>query len=304
MIVVLSGGVGAARLLRVLRRAAPSESITAIVNVGDDLVLHGLTICPDLDTITYTLGNLANDETGWGRREESWRVMDELESLGGQTWFRLGDRDLATHLFRSQRLAEGATKTDVTHELAARWDLGVRLLPVSDDPVSTRLDTEIGSLSFQEYFVRQRHDVTVHGVDFVGADLARPTAAVVEALRDATRVVIAPSNPVVSIGPILAVAGVRDLVARRRHDVVAVSPLVAGRALKGPADRLLRELGFGTGQLAVARAYRGLLGRLVIDESDAAEAPSLRANGLDVTVTTTVMGHDDADAALAEAVLS
>ncbi len=303
MIVVLSGGVGAARLLRVLRRAAPDEEIVAVVNVGDDLVLHGLTICPDLDTIAYTLAGLSNDETGWGRRDESWRVMDELATLGGDAWFRLGDRDLATHLYRSQRLAEGATKTTVTAELVERWGVPVRLLPVTDDPVRTRFSTAIGPLSFQEYFVRHRHDVTVADVVVEGAAVARPTAEVVAALDAARRVVVAPSNPVISIGPLLAVHGVRDLVAARRDDVVAVSPLIGGRALKGPADRLLRELGFGTGHAAVASAYEGLLGRLVIDESDAAEADVLRSGGLEVTVCPTLMGDPDRDARLAAAVL-
>ena len=282
---------------------APDEEIVAVVNVGDDLVLHGLTICPDLDTIAYTLAGLSNEETGWGRRDESWRVMEELTSLGGASWFGLGDRDLATHLYRSQRLAEGATKTVVTAELVERWGVPVRLLPVSDDPVRTRFSTAIGPLSFQEYFVRHHHDVTVSAVDVEGADLAHPTPDVVRALHEARRVVIAPSNPVISIGPLLAVRGVHELVAARRADVVAVSPLIGGRALKGPADRLLRELGFGGGHAAVAGAYEGLLGRLVIDESDAAEAPALRAQGLDVTVCPTLMGDPDRDARLAAAVL-
>lgn len=289
MITVLSGGVGAARLLRALSDVVDPASLRAVVNVGDDLVLHGLTICPDLDTITYTLAGLDNTDWGWGRRGETFRVMDELDALGGEAWFRLGDRDLATHLYRSQRLSEGATKTDVARELAARHGVAVGLLPVTNDPVATEFDTDHGRLSFQEYFVRHRHNVTVRAIDVVGAREARATTETVAALRDARRIVIAPSNPLISIDPVLRIPGVRDLVRERRDDVVAVSPLVGGAALKGPADRLLGELGHEVSTVGVVDFYDGLVGTWVIDVADAPLADQIRARGVKVEVTTTIM---------------
>lgn len=304
MITVLSGGVGAARLLRILRADPHSRDLRAVVNVGDDLVLHGLTICPDLDTILYTLAGLNNDQTGWGLAGETWRVMDELGALGGESWFRLGDRDLATHLYRTQRLAAGATKTEVSAELARALGVDVALLPVTDDPVATVFDTPAGRLSFQEYFVRRRHDVVVQGVEVVGAAGARATPATLAALAEARRIVIAPSNPIISIDPILQIPGIRDAIGRRRDDVVAVSPIVGGAALKGPADRLLRELGHDVSCVGVADFYGDLVGTWVIDEVDADHEGALRQRGYDVRVTTTVMGRADDDAALASAVLS
>ncbi len=304
MITVLSGGVGAARLLRVLRDARDARQLRAVVNVGDDLVMHGLTICPDLDTILYTLAGLNNDETGWGLAGESWRVMDELTALGGESWFRLGDRDLATHLYRSQRLAAGATKTLVSAELAASLGVAVTLLPVTDDPVSTVFETGLGRLSFQEYFVRHHHEIPVTRVEIVGATAARPTAVALAALNEAERIVIAPSNPVISIDPILQIPGIRDALARRRTDVVAVSPIVNGAALKGPADRLLGELGYDVSCVGVADFYGELVGTWVIDHADAGHADELTRRGFDVRVTTTIMGRADHDVALAAAVLT
>ena len=304
MITVLSGGVGAARLLRALSTVVDPTEITAIVNVGDDLVLHGLTICPDLDTITYTLAGLNNDELGWGLRGETWRVMQELDSLGGDAWFRLGDRDLATHLYRSQRLSEGATKTEVTAELASRLGVGVRLLPVTNDVVATEFVTALGRLTFQEYFVRHHHDVVVTDIDIVGASRARATPEVLDALRRASRLIIAPSNPLISIDPILQVPGVREILLERRNDVVAVSPLIGGAALKGPADRLLGELGHDVSTLGVVDFYRGLVGTWVIDDADAALADQIRERGVRVEVTTTIMAEGDNALRLAKVVLS
>jgi LPPG:FO 2-phospho-L-lactate transferase len=304
VITVLSGGVGAARLLSALSGELDPKEITAIVNVGDDLVLHGLTICPDLDTISYTLAALNNDELGWGLRGESWRVMDELTDLGGAAWFRLGDRDLATHLYRSQRLSEGATKTEVTRELCAHWGVQVRLLPVTDDDVATEFETEVGRLTFQQYFVRHRHDVKVARIDVVGARDARATPEVLSALEECSRIVIAPSNPLISIDPILQIPGVRAIIERRRDDAVAVSPIINGAALKGPADRLLAELGWEVSSLGVADFYQGLIGTLIIDEADAALADSIRARGINVRVTTTVMADPANAAQLAQVVLS
>ncbi|MGB8180487.1 MAG: 2-phospho-L-lactate transferase [Acidimicrobiales bacterium] len=304
MITVLSGGVGAARLLRALSDVVDPRELTAVVNVGDDLVLHGLTICPDLDTITYTLAGLNNDELGWGLRGETWRVMDELAELGGAAWFRLGDRDLATHLYRSQRLAEGATKTEVTRELAQRHGVTVTVLPVSDDPLATEFLTDEGRLSFQEYFVQRRHDVVVRGVEIVGAASARVTAEVEWALAHGDRVVIAPSNPLVSIDPILQVPGVREALRERRDDVVAISPIIRGAALKGPADRLLRELGYESSAWGVAEYYGDLVGTWIIDEADRDLAESIRRRGARVEVTTTIMAEPENARRLAKVVLS
>ncbi|HVB70768.1 MAG TPA: 2-phospho-L-lactate transferase [Acidimicrobiales bacterium] len=295
MFTVLSGGVGAARLLRSLRLVVDDTQLTGVVNVGDDVVLHGLTICPDLDTICYTLAGLNNDELGWGLAGESWRVMDELGALGGESWFRLGDRDLATHLYRTQRLAEGATKSGVTRELCTRWGVGVALIPVTDDTVATVFDTAVGRLSFQEYFVQHRHDVEVTGVTVEGVETAVAAPGVLEAIARAARVVIAPSNPVISIEPILQVPGVRDALAARRDDVVAVSPLIAGEALKGPAARLMTDLGYASTSVGVADLYKGLISTMIVDEADADVVDELRARDLNVIVTTTVMS-DEANA--------
>ena len=304
VITVLSGGVGAARLLRALSRVLDPSAITAVVNVGDDLVLHGLTICPDLDTITYTLAGLNNEQQGWGLGGETWRVMDELETLGGAAWFRLGDRDLATHLYRTQRIREGATKSDVTRELCQRWAVPIRVLPVTDDPVATEFDTERGPMSFQDYFVRHRHDIAVRSIRFIGAVEARATVEVIRALDEAERIVIAPSNPLISIDPILQIPGVREILERRRGDVVAVSPIINGAALKGPADRLLLELGHDVSCVGVADFYGGLIGTFVIDEVDAHRAPEIRSRGARVLVTTTVMSSPENSERLARTVLS
>lgn len=301
---MLSGGVGAARLLRALRRHDAAVDLRAVVNVGDDLVMHGLCICPDLDTIMYTLAGVNDDERGWGLAGETWRVMQRLGELGGENWFALGDLDLATHLYRSQRLADGATKTEVTRELAARFALDVTLLPVSDDAIATEFDTAHGPLSFQEYFVRRHHDVVVTGVRVRGAAAAALSEPARDALERAERIVIAPSNPLISIDPILRVPGVLDILRRRREDVVAVSPLVRGAALKGPADRLLRELGHDVNAVGVARFYRGLVGTMVIDVLDADLADAVAATGCDVRVTTTVMSDESHAWALADAVRS
>jgi len=304
VITVLSGGVGAARLLRALRACVPGDELSAVVNVGDDLVMHGLTICPDLDTITYTLSGRNNEVLGWGLNGESWRVMEQLGALGGENWFGLGDLDLATHLYLSQRLQQGATKTLVADELRQKMGVDIALLPISDDPIATTFDTEVGPLAFQEYFVRHHHGVSVSAIAFEGASQARVTDAAHHALTTADRIVIAPSNPLISVGPMLAVPGVRDILSARRHDVVAVSPIIGGAALKGPADRLLRELGHEVSCVGVAQYYEGLIGTMVIDEVDAHLADAVAATGCDVRVTTTVMQDPVHAARLVEAVLA
>jgi LPPG:FO 2-phospho-L-lactate transferase len=315
---VLAGGVGAARLLRGLVEVVPPGDVTAIVNTGDDVVLHGLAISPDIDTVTYTVADAIDPERGWGLRDESWQAMEALSRYGGVTWFRLGDRDLATHLYRTQRLADGAGLAEVTGEIARAWGLGLHIVPVTEQPLRTMItlasdDSNSAGLavgvaagdeiSFQDYFVRLQHAVPVSRVRFAGAEAARPAPGVLPAIAGAETVVVAPSNPIVSIGPVMAVPGIREAVAARRDDVVAVSPLVGGRALKGPADRLLRELGHEDTVVGVARLYAPFVGTLVIDEADTGLADAVRAAGLRCVVTDTIMRDPAAAAALCEVVL-
>jgi LPPG:FO 2-phospho-L-lactate transferase len=303
-VAVLAGGVGAARLLSGLVRVVPPVDVTAVVNTGDDMVMHGLTISPDIDTVTYTVAGAIDPERGWGLRDETWHAMEALERYGGPTWFSLGDRDLATHLYRTGRLADGAGLAEVTAEIASAWGLSMRVLPVTEQPLRTMVTLEAGDeVSFQDYFVRQAHAVPVAAIRFAGADESRPSPGVIDAIASAAVVVVAPSNPIVSIGPVLAVPGVRAEVEARRDSVVAVSPLVGGRALKGPADRMLRELGHDASVLGIARLYAPFAGTLVIDSADAELADSVRAEGLRCVVTDTIMRDPMAAAQLCETVL-
>ncbi|MEP6660596.1 MAG: 2-phospho-L-lactate transferase [Acidimicrobiales bacterium] len=313
-VTVLCGGVGAARFLQGLLGIVPASEVTAVVNTGDDTVLHGLHISPDLDTITYTLSGSVNPATGWGLAGETWSAMDALErfasvrpsgSTAAGTWFGLGDRDLATHLYRTHRLHEGATLTAVTAEVAAAFGLSVRLLPMSDDRVETRVVVvDKGEIGFQEYFVGMHHDVAVSAVRFAGLDTARPAPDVVAAIERAGIVVIAPSNPIVSIGPVVAFPAIADVTRARRSSVVAVSPIVAGAALKGPAARMLDELGHEASVVGVARLYRDLAATLVIDTADGDLAASVEAEGMRAVVTDTVMRTPEIAAALAARVLA
>jgi LPPG:FO 2-phospho-L-lactate transferase len=304
MITALAGGVGAARLLRGMVEVVPAPEITAIVNTGDDTILHGLHVAPDLDTVMYTLADAINPDTGWGLAGETWRVMESLGRLGGITWFNLGDQDLATHCYRTQRLSEGATLGEVTTELVRAWGLEIRLVPVTDDVLRTRMQLVDGpEVGFQEYFVRLRHDVAVAGVRFEGAEDARPGPGVLEALSGAEAIVVCPSNPVVSIGPLLAVPGVLDHLRRYRDRIVGVSPIIAGAALKGPADRLLREMGFESSVVGVARWYASWMGTLVIDEADAGLASAVEAEGVRCIVAPTIMSSVERSAALSRTVL-
>ena len=308
-VTVLAGGVGAARMLAALTQVVPPERITAVANVGDDLVLHGLHISPDLDTVTYTLAGQINPETGWGLAGETWQAMETLGRYGGVDWFNLGDRDLGTHLYRTHRLQQGASLTEVTGEIVRAWDLGLRLLPVTDDRLCTMVTLGEGpdagrEITFQEYFVQRRHSVAVSAVRFDGASNATPAPDVLTAIDEAMRVVIAPSNPVVSIDPVLAVPGVRDAVTAARQRTVAVSPIVAGAALKGPADRLLHELGHDASVVGVARLYAPLARTLVIDEADADLADAVADEGIEPLVTRTIMSEPGVAVSLARAVLS
>jgi LPPG:FO 2-phospho-L-lactate transferase len=264
--------------------------VTAVVNTGDDTVMHGLHISPDLDTVAYTLSGRSDDERGWGLAGETWVVMEALERLGGETWMRLGDHDLATHLYRTNRLGEGATLSEVTRELCSALGVPARLLPMSDDPVATRIQLSEGpEIAFQDYFVRLRHQVPVSSVRFDGASDARPAPGVLDAIRTADALIICPSNPILSIGPLLAVPGIADAVTSRRDDTVAISPIVAGAALKGPADRLMKELGHDSSVVGVARIYRDLAATLVIDEADRSSAADVEREGMRCVVTKTVM---------------
>jgi LPPG:FO 2-phospho-L-lactate transferase len=306
MLVALAGGVGAARMLRGLIGVVDPSEIVAVVNTGDDIVLHGLHISPDLDTVTYTLAGAINPDTGWGLAGETWAAMDALRAYGGGdlAWFRLGDRDLGTHLYRTSRLAGGAALSQVTAEITARWGLRLTVLPMSDDRVETRVTVARGDeIGFQDYFVGYGHQVPVEAVRFDGAEQARPAPGVLDAIAGAGMVVICPSNPIVSIGPVLAVPGVRDAVVARRDDTVAVSPIVAGAALKGPADRMMAELGHEPSVVGVARLYAPLAATLVVDDADAGLAGRVEACGMRCIVAPTVMRGPVEAADLARVVL-
>lgn len=309
---VLAGGVGAARFLRGLMLVVPPDEVTAIVNTGDDTELHGLSISPDLDTIVYTLAGAIDPERGWGLVGETWRAMESLGRYSGvrppgssaaPTWFNLGDQDLATHFYRTARLREGASLTEVTAEIAHAWGLALRLLPMTDDRFRTMLAlAETGEeVGFQDYFVRLRHAVPVASIRFEH-EHAVPTPDVLAAL-DADIVVIAPSNPLVSIGPIRALPDVDVRLAARRESVVAVSPIVGGAALKGPADRMLRELGMESSVVGVARVYAPVAGTLVIDPADGDLAPAVEAAGMRCVVSPSIMTTPERAAALARTCL-
>jgi LPPG:FO 2-phospho-L-lactate transferase len=305
VICVLAGGVGAAKFLAGLQQVVAPERVTAVVNVADDFVLHGLHISPDLDTVTYTLAGAVNPETGWGLKGETWAAMEALERLGGVTWFRLGDRDLATHLYRTGRLAAGVPLHTVAAELAAAQGVGVHVLPVTNQPLRTMVTlAESGEeVEFQEYFVHRHHEVAVSAVRFAGDEAATPAPGVAEALAAADTIVVAPSNPIVSIGPVLAVPGVREALRGRRESTVGISPIVGGQALKGPADRLLRELGHESSVVGVARLYRDLCATLVIDEVDADLKTEVEAAGLRCVVAPTIMSDPERAAEVARRTL-
>lgn len=306
MICVLSGGVGAARFLRGLVHEVDPTSVSAVVNTGDDTHLHGLHISPDLDTITYTLAGAIDPERQWGLRDESWNMLDALHryeairpdsSSAASTWFGLGDRDMATHIYRTSRLREGATLSEVTSEITQAWGVKVHIVPMTDDSVATTVDVvENGAthnLTFQEYFVQRRHAVPVERIEFVGSSTAVPTCLGV--LETADVIVIAPSNPLVSIGPIRSLAGIDEALKSRRDQVTAISPIIAGRTVKGPADRMMVELGFEATVVGVARLYTEICSTLIIDEQDAQLQDAVEREGMRCIVTDTMM--DDLDVA-------
>jgi len=317
-VVVLCGGVGAARFLRALHDVHPADDTIAVVNTGDDTVLHGLDISPDIDTVIYTLAGAIDPERGWGLQGETWGAMDALQrfqtvrppdSSAAPTWFNLGDRDLATHFYRTARRREGATLHEITAEIASAWGLAQRVVPMSDDRISTKVaivddDGVVREVEFQDYFVRLRHSVPVRSIRFEGAAAARPTPGVLDAIAGAERIVIAPSNPLVSIGPVRAVPGIDDALQRRRDAVVAVSPIVGGAALKGPADRMLSELGHESTVVGVARLYAPIASTLVIDPVDEHLAPQVEACGIRALVAPSVMKDPEIARRLARATIA
>lgn len=304
MITVLAGGVGAARFLRGLVEVVPAADVTVVANVGDDIELHGLHVAPDLDSITYHLAEVVHPEQQWGRAKESFVVAEELERFGRPTWFTLGDRDLATHLHRTARLREGASLSQVTAEITHAFGLELRLLPVTDDPVATRVHLTDGrDLHFQEYWVRERAEPAVARVELAGAVDARPAPGVVEAVLDADVVLVAPSNPVVSIGTVLAVPGVAEALRQTPAPVIGVSPIVGGGVVRGMADRLLPVIGVPVSALGVARHYRPWLDGWVLDVEDAAHEAAVAELGLGVAVTDTMMDEPGVAPALARTCL-
>jgi LPPG:FO 2-phospho-L-lactate transferase len=300
---VLSGGVGGSRFLRGLVDAIDPAGVTAIVNVGDDLEVLGLAVSPDLDSVLYALAGLADEERGWGRADETWNALDAAAAFGGEDWFRLGDRDIGLHLVRTGALRSGLPLSTVSARLAAAAGVEATLLPATDDRLRTRLDTPNGSFLFQEWFVARGHRDPVDRVSFEGAADARPAPGVLEALHEADVILIAPSNPYVSIGPILAVERIRSALQRRRAPAIAVSPLIGGRAVKGPAAAMLQRLEGGTTASHVARCYPGLIDALVLDEADAADADTVAEQGVRPVVARTLMTDQDARRRLAEAAL-
>jgi LPPG:FO 2-phospho-L-lactate transferase len=302
-IVVLAGGVGAARFLTGLVEAAPQAEITVIGNTGDDFTVHGLHVSPDLDSVSYTLAGIGDEERGWGLRGESWAALGQLGRLGAETWFQLGDLDLATHILRTERLRRGRPLSEVTEGIRQRLDLPVRLLPMSDQVVTTRIHTTDGrDLHIQEYLVREACGPEIASVEFRGAERARPGPGVLEAVRDADLLIVAPSNPVISIGPILAVPGLRTEV-EAAPMVVAVSPIVNGKAIKGPAVAMLAALGLPASPAGVAAYYGQLIQLLVLDELDRDIGPEVEADGIRTHVCDTMMVTAAARKRLAESVL-
>lgn len=297
-VAVLAGGLGGSRFARALAETIEPQELTIVGNVGDDVEVFGLHVSPDLDTILYTLTGRIDEERGWGCKDETWNALETAGELGAETWFQLGDRDLGLHLVRTEKLRRGEPLSRVTRELAAAFGLEPALFPATDDRLRTWLETPAGDFPFQEWFVGRQHRDEVDGVRFEGAEDARPAPGVLKALAEADLIAIAPSNPFVSIGPILAVAGIREALEQRRAPAVAVSPLIGGKAVRGPADRMLARLAGGTGPAQVTNCYKGLIDALVVDEADADEDAGVRT-----IVTRTLMSDADARRRLAEAVL-
>jgi len=303
MIVVLAGGVGAARFLQGLVQVVPQERLTVIVNTGDDRDFYGLHVSPDLDIVMYTLAGVVDETHGWGIQNDTYNTMQQLTRYGNEDWFMLGDRDLATHIHRTKLLHEGKTLSKVTEELRGLLGLSIRILPMTDQAVATHIQTPIGLLHFQEYMVKRRCTDEVLDVVFVGANESQPAPGVLDAIKEAEAILIAPSNPIVSIGSILAVPGIHDALHEASGTVVAVSPIVGGAPIKGPADKLMHGLGMEVSAVGVAGCYRDFLDVMVIDEQDAHLLSKIEDLGIPAVATNTIMRDGAAKAALAHKVL-
>jgi len=289
LITALAGGVGASKLLLGLYDVADPARLAAIVNTGDDITLHGLKISPDLDIVTYTLAGIIDPAKGWGFRGETFHALKRLAVFGRVNWFNLGDRDLATHIHRTAMLAEGKSLTEAAESIRTALGVKSRILPMSNQPVPTIIDSDEGALHFQEYLVKRRAEPVVRGIRFDGAESARPAPGVLEAIRDADRIIICPSNPLISIGPILAVGGIREALRARRKDVIAVCPIVGGKSLKGPSDKMLVQLGYESSAQAVANLYADFTGTFVLDPADETHVERIKELDMKVAVIPTVM---------------
>lgn len=303
MIVVLAGGVGAARFLQGLVQVVPQQQLTVIVNTGDDRDFYGLHVSPDLDIVMYTLAGIVDEKNGWGIRDDTYHTMHQLTRYGNEDWFLLGDRDLATHIHRTNLLRQGKTLSEVIEGLRKNLGLELRILPMSDQSIATHIQTPVGLMHFQEYMVKRHCTDEVQDVVFVGASAARPSPGVLDAIKDAEAILIAPSNPIVSIGSILAVPGIHDALHETSGLVVAVSPIVGGAPIKGPADKLMRGLGMDVSAVGVARCYRDFLDVMVIDEQDAQLVSKIEELGIPTVTTNSIMRDNAAKAALAKSVL-
>jgi len=288
-ITALAGGVGASKLLLGLYDVMEPSLLTIIVNTGDDIVLHGLTISPDLDIVTYTLAGVVDSAKGWGLRGETFYALKHLAAYGRPNWFNLGDRDLATHIHRTAMLAEGKTLSQAADSIRIALGVKSRILPMSDSPVPTIIDSNKGALHFQEYLVKRRAEPVVKGIRFANVESAQPAPGVLEAIRDADRILVCPSNPLISIGPILAVPQIRDQLRAHKERVFAVCPLVGGKSLKGPSDKMLAQLGHTPTALGVAKLYADFSGTFVIDPADKSQSAAISALGMQVVILPTVM---------------
>lgn len=303
LVLALAGGVGGAKLALGLTRILPPERLVIVVNTGDDEEFHGLHVSPDLDTMTYTLSGLYNQETGWGMSGDSFNTLGMLNRLGSDTWFNLGDLDFAMHIRRTELLRHGATLSEVTAELTGRLGIQHSVIPMSDDPVRTVLDTDAGTLAMQEYFVRYRAEPKVDAIRYVGAAAAKPSPAFAKALQECETIIFCPSNPYLSVAPIMAIPGVRDAISARSGNRIAVSPIVGGAAVRGPAGKIMAELGGTVSSVGVAREYRDLCDILVVDSQDADLADDISHEGIHPVATNTIMNNDADKIALAKSVL-
>jgi LPPG:FO 2-phospho-L-lactate transferase len=299
----LAGGVGASKLLLGLHDVMDPSALTIVVNTGDDITLHGLNISPDLDIVTYTLAGIVDPAKGWGFRGETFHALKRLAIYGRANWFNLGDRDLATHIHRTALLSEGKTLTEAANSIRTALGVKARILPMSDEPIPTIINTNEGTLHFQEYLVKRRAEPVVRAVRFENVESAKPAPGVRDAIRDADCIIICPSNPLISIGPILAVPGIRDALRARKKDVISICPIVGGKSLKGPSDKMLAQLGYGSSASSVARLYADFTGVFVLDPQDKSQQETIRDLGMEVAVLPTVMKTRAQKRKLARAIL-